>query len=396
MIVDEIAELPDDPTAKPPSQWRERGDTADGECISRVKSLDSLVSALQVDMLVWQVDSWEATKWEMGYTTAEKQPGVQDLWRIKAKFQRRKGWNPTEFRQILVDDIKQLAARKSWPTPKRCQPNEVLAWLSIYDHHFGKLAWAPETGSNYDLHIAEQRFNTAADVLLGRSKTYKPERVGIVAGQDALHVDQGRFGMTAKGTPQDVDGRWQKAFRVAKNCYIRAIEQARKIAPVEVLCVPGNHDSEKLFCLGEVLGAYFHGCDDVTVTNTPALWSSFRWGDVLLYVGHFDKLSEKAKGELPNIMAKECGLDFAETKWHEIHAGHIHQEKERTWIDRRSEVVGSTTIRFLPSLSGTDLWHAEHGYRAPLAAECHLYSRVEGRIGYLQYCATGEEECSLT
>lgn len=390
LIEDAEAVTPSPNQATPADRWQERGDAADGECITRVKSLEALIEALQVDVATWEVENWEATKWEMGYTTSEKQPGTQELWRIKAKFKRRKGWNPTEFRRILVDDIRRISAKRTWPAIKRNSPSDVLAWLSIYDHHFGKLAWKPETGNNYDLAIAERRFNRAADVLLGRSATYKPAAIGIVAGQDALHVDQGRASLTNKGTPQDTDGRWQKAFRVAKECYIRSIEMARKLAPVQVLCVPGNHDTEKMFCLGEVLDSHFHGCDDVTVINRPSLWGSYRWGDVLLYVGHFERLSEKDKLELPNKMARDCGMDFAETHFHEIHAGHIHQEKEILWIS--TEVVGSTTFRYLPSLSGTDFWHAGKNYRAPLAAECHLYSATEGRIGYLQHCITADDE----
>jgi hypothetical protein len=391
-----VAEQPDAPGAEKTStqEWDEAGDKAEARCVTRVCSLESLVEAMEVDLNTWGVERWVGNKWEGFYVDKESgAPATQDLWQIKATFARKKGWDVEEFRALLLADIKGYAAA---PVPKlkrkKSEYNEVLAWLSIYDHHFGKLAWEEEVGNSYDVKIATTRFNNAADDLLNRSRMWKPERIGIVAGQDAIHVDQGRKAETGHGTPQDCDGRWQKAFQAAKDCYLKTIDKALEIAPVTVVCRPGNHDAEKMYCLGEVIKGYYHNNPNVEVINRPALWDSFRWGLVLLYVGHFELMAEKRKGQLPVDMANNCGLDFAETKWHEIHCGHVHHEKETVWVYRTSETILSTILRFLPSLSGTDLWHEQKGYVAPLAAECHLYDRKKGRIGYLTHAVSAEEE----
>src|SRR4051812_36416642 len=59
---------------------------------------------------------------------------------------------------IAMEAIASRVASKAPAPVKRVawKPAKILAEISIYDHHFGKLCWAPETGTNYDLDIAER------------------------------------------------------------------------------------------------------------------------------------------------------------------------------------------------------------------------------------------------
>lgn len=355
----------------------------------RVVTLEDALKKAGTDLTRWDVERYIVNSWEVGAKGPDGRVLVTPLWQVKVWLKAKKGWNPTEFKAILVNDLK--AQAPAYPARIRTQALEVkqpiLAELSIFDAHFGKLAWAPETGQDYDVKICRTRYLTAARDLLYRAAKEHPERILFVVGNDFFHVDH--KGLTTNGTPQDCDGRWQKAFRVGKEVTITVAEEAAAIAPVDILIVPGNHDREKAFCLGEVLAARFHKSQEISVLNDPDLYSYYRYGKVLLGFVHGDNHMAQAKRNLlPQTMAMDRPLDWSQTTWREWHLGHMHSETEDVWQFRSSEHVKGVAVRILPSLSSTDAWHREQGYASVIAAECHLYHKELGRYGYLVHHAT--------
>jgi len=348
------------------------------------------------DMTKWDVKDFECTAWQVGAKThtdltyndtkqlihVKKQMTVKQLWRINVKFKAKVGWNPSEFRKLLIEDLKELAP--SYRCLEYTAGREpILAELSIFDAHFGKLAWAPETGQDYDLRICKDRYMGAARDLLRRAfSKYEPERLLYVVGNDFFHCDHRN--MTTNDTEVDCDGRWQKAFRAGVQCCITLAEEAANDCPVDIMVVPGNHDREKAFCLGEVLEARFHTHTGITVMNDPDLYSYYRWGKNLLGFVHGDfHTNDKKRHLLPVQMATDRPVDWSETIWREWHLGHFHSELEDVWKYRTVDEIRDLVLRILPSLSGTDAWHRNMGFASVLAAECHLYHKNKGRAGYL-------------
>jgi len=347
----------------------------------QVVTLDDAIKKANVDLSKWDVDRWEITSWEMGYKDKEKEPGVLPLWRVNVKLKAKRGWNPSEFRAILVKDIKSLSPVYA-PVRYSKVVEPLLSEVSLFDAHFGKLAWSPETGQDYDIKICRTRYMHAGRSLIYRAAAHKPERFLFPFGNDFFHVDH--KGQTTSGTTVDCDGRWQKAFRIGTQCAIDLLQEASKIAPVDVVIVPGNHDREKAFCLGEVLAAYFHNNHDVNIMNDPNPFVYYRWGKVLLGFNHGEEYTgDKKRSELPIQMSTDRPVDWSETVWREFHLGHFHSEDEMVWKYRTAKQVRDITVRVLPSLSGTDAWHRMKGYASPLAAECHLYHKNLGRWEYL-------------
>jgi hypothetical protein len=392
----------DEPTAESLTFSGTGSETAElsGVMAGRVVTLEDALRKGNVDLNRWDVDRWEITSWEVGakrkstlrynkrrqLVEVDKAFQVHPLWRVSVKLKAKKGWNPSEFRQILLDDMRKLAPSYRRPELVEQRP-PILAELSIFDAHFGKLAWSPETGQDYDLKICKNRYLTAARDLLGRASANNPERYLLVFGNDFFHVDH--KGLTTAGTPQDMDGRWQKAFRIGWQCCVTVAEEAAQDAPVDILIVPGNHDREKAFCLGEVLGARFHGHPSISVHNEPDLYSYYRWGKVLLGFVHGDNhTGDKKRAQLPQQMATDRAVDWSDTVWREWHLGHFHSEREDVWHYRKVDHIRELAIRVLPSLSSTDAWHRSSGYASVLAAECHLYHKRTGRHGYLVHQTT--------
>lgn len=350
----------------------------------RVVTLEDALRKGNVDLRRWDVERYVVNSWEVGAKGPDKRIRVTPLWQVKVWLKAKNGWSQTEFKEILSSDLRKLAPSYRTLPPKDSAP--LLAELSIFDAHFGKMGWSPETGQDYDLKICRDRYMAAGRDLLSRAAKEKPERVLYVVGQDFFHTDH--KGLTTNGTPQDVDGRWQKAFRIGTQCCITLAEEATQLAPVDILVVPGNHDREKAFCLGEVLAARFHTHGSVNVMNSPDVYAYYRWGKVLLGFVHGDNHgSQKKRGELPQQMATDRPADWAETVWREIHMGHFHSETEDVWKFRKVEHIRDMAVRVLPSLSSTDAWHRQSGYASVLAAECFLYHKDRGRYSILSYCA---------
>lgn len=352
----------------------------------RIVTLEDALKKGNVDLNRWDVERWVVNSWEVGAKGPDKRVRVTPLWQVKVWLKAKRGWNPSEFRAKLLADMKALAPSYRKLTYDKTPP--ILAELSIYDAHFGKLAWSPETGQDYDIKICRDRYMNAARGLLRRASLHKPERILYVVGNDFFHVDH--KGQTTSGTEMDMDGRWQKAFRIGKDCCVTIAEEASQMCPVDILVVPGNHDREKAFCLGEVLDARFHTNHQINVINDPDPFAYYRWGKVLLGFNHGEEyVWDKKRADLPIQMSTDRPIDWSETVWREWHLGHFHSEDEMVWKYRSAKQIRDITVRVLPSLSSTDAWHRLKGYASPLAAECHLYHKDHGRWEYLVHQTEG-------
>lgn len=355
----------------------------------RITTVEQALAKGGVDLTIWDVDHFIVNSWEVGAKGPDNKICVTPLWQVKVWLKAKKGWNPTEFKKILLDDIRLLAPH----TPAIAYPastSPLLSLLSLFDAHFGKLGWKPESGQDYDLHICRDRYMGAGIDLVQRSAAFGVERFLYVVGQDFFHTDQGRHGMTTSGTPQDCDGRWQKAFRIGVGCATDLALAAADIAPVDILVVPGNHDAEKSFCMGEVLGGRFHNNANIRVINDPSVFAYYRWGKCLLGFVHGDTINSQAKRQqLPATMATDRPQDWADTFSRDWYLGHFHSELEERWFERRAESIREVGVRICPSLSSSDAWHRHNNYKSMLAAEAHLYHKEKGRYGYLVHQVDG-------
>jgi hypothetical protein len=159
-----------------------------------------------------------------------------------------------------------------------------------------------------------------------------------------------------------------------------AADQMKVRAPVKIIVVPGNHDRQSAYCIGEVLGAWYAGSNDtaVTVDNRHRLRKYHRYGATLLGFTHG---SEEKQSDLPLIMANEAKEDWALTMHHEWHTGHLHKAKETRYT--AADSFGGVRVRILPSLSGHDAWHFSKGYNSERrAAESYLFHYRTGYAGH--------------
>ena len=152
----------------------------------------------------------------------------------------------------------------------------------------------------------------------------------------------------------------------------------REVAPVKIVWIPGNHDIETSYYLTKIIWAWYNKDDRVEVDVSPTLRKAIKFGKTFIGWTHGD---EEPHRDLPRIFMDEFTMNWAKTKFHEIHIGHFHKKKEMNFV--QADTYGSTKVVIIPSLSGTDYWHYKKGYIGKdRAAEAYIYDKNKGLVSY--------------
>ena len=147
----------------------------------------------------------------------------------------------------------------------------------------------------------------------------------MIVGNDFFNVNS-KDEATAHGTRQAEDDRWHKTFIAGRKLWVEILEMCMQVAPVDVLVIPGNHDFERSFYLGEYLDGWFSEDPIVNIDNHASPRKYYKFGNVLLGLTHG---SEEKESSLPLLMATDVKSKpmWSETKFHEWHLGHIHRKR---------------------------------------------------------------------
>lgn len=348
---------------------------------TRIKTLDELIAYCKVDLLEYQVERFSVNKWEVGAKDADSKIVVEPLFQVKATLRKRVEIVAARKELVLLRTEARDCARVPRPIIRPMSGSGNMLEVSLNDAHIGKLAWPRETGGRpYDTRIAQRTYLEAIEQLLDRAKGYKFESILFVVGNDLIHSDdlQGR---TTRGTVVDCDTRYYKTFEIVRETITICIERLRKLAPVTVKMVQGNHDTLSVWHLGDSLSAIFSKYDDVVIDNEPTYRKYHQWGKCGLLLTHGDK---GKRADFPLLFATERPDIFGATKWREVHTGHLHQTK--------TEEFHGVRVRIIPSLSPADAWHSEMGFTGQLrVAEAFVFNKEEGLIAQFYFNADANE-----
>lgn len=337
-------------------------------------SLEELLTHLGVNQSEWEVTKYEVRRWEpgarVGGELVTKQVCQFRVWfrRMVAEQQL------SAMQKKFLDRIRQVSP--ALPPVTFPGQREGVLEVSLMDVHLGKQAWSPETGQrDYDADIAEQLFRDALKFLVTKGAVYQPARILFPCGNDFLNVDSCQK-TTTSGTPQDEILRWQDSFVRGKALLVEAIQLLRQIAPVDVIMVPGNHDRQRTFELGEVLKAVFERTADVTVENSPATRKYYQAGPRNLIGFTHGNMEQHAN--LPMLMAQEVPKLWSEARHKEFHLGHWHKRRSKMFVP--VEEQAGVLVRIIPSLCPADAWHAAMGFIGKLAAEAYYWHPEDGAV----------------
>lgn len=269
-----------------------------------------------------------------------------------------------------------LESRVRLPEPieLQCYPctrqlDDTQVTMLLGDPHIGMLSWHLETGTDFDLRIAERQMNMAVDLLISRS----PRAAQFVLANlgDFFHAEDEKQVTPRGGNKLDVDGRTGKILDIGFGCLERAIEQGLlKYPVVKVICLPGNHDPRLSRVLARWLRSRFRNEPRVEILSNDDPFTFQSWGNNLhmFYHGHDAKVDD-----LPSIMSSyKEGRPWGEHPYRMIYTGHIHhlQRKEFRgcmWESSRTMAPG-------------DYWHHAEGYRAGRGMRTVTHNKQFGHI----------------
>jgi hypothetical protein len=387
-------------TSNEKTEFSEKGNEATIEWKSgsnypadHIKTLPELLKICEVDQSLWDVAQFWVNKWDVT-AIIDKMPKTFQNFQVKARLEKKLSVAREraigELFKEMIKDYKAPVLNIPKFTTARKTPNTLennLLEISLFDLHFGKLCWDQETGENFDIKIARQRFLATVEALIQRASGFQYDRILFPVGNDFFNSDT-IFNTTTKGTAVDEDCRWSKSFDSGVKLLVDAINLLKQTGvPINVIVIPGNHDFEKTHYMGSFLEAWFNNDSQIDVNNSALSRKYYRFGKVLLGFTHG---SEEKEGSLPLLMASDIESKpmWSETIFHEFHVGHVHRKRDikYTVVDKSkmtTEDLG-VTVRYLSSLTGTDAWHFHNGFIGAIkAGEGFIWNDETGMIAHL-------------
>ena len=305
---------------------------------------------------------------------------VVPLYHVEVLFVRKT--KEIQARDIIGDLVKD--AKKYVPKYKKFQYKKtkdgMLYEIEMPDLQLGRLVMAEEAGeeSNPDLYV--RKAESAVAELMQRASGFDIARILLPLGNDFYDSNTAR-GETAHGTPQRDDVRWQRTYRLGRKMMVGLIDRLSAVAPVDVLVIPGNHDEERIFYLGDALELFYSKNPNVTVDNSARKRKYYTFHKCLLGLSHgyFEKLDSLAA-----LMPYEAAEMWSKTTNREFHLGDKHHKKDV----KAEEFPNGVVVRLLRSLAPPSVWEFDKGLvGSKKAVEGFLWHPENGVIG--QFTASG-------
>jgi metallophosphoesterase superfamily enzyme len=227
--------------------------------------------------------------------------------------------------------------------------------VELPDLHVGLLSWGEETGDDYDISIAESRLSGCIADIVQRCSERAFKKIIVVTLGDLIHVDNAD-GATTKGTKQDIDGRMPKIFDSVITMLIDTLDRLRKIAPIEVIYIPGNHDEIVGRMAVRAVELAYNGIDEVTFDCSPTPRKARLVGCTIIGFTHGNMPQNNSGSWLTSDFRSEYGM----AKHSEVHSAHFHTEKEKEFF--RTDSKDGIVVRSLPTICSSSAWENSQAY----------------------------------
>lgn len=270
-----------------------------------------------------------------------------------------------DYIDALKEDIPTL---KPVNPPRHSNPDLLVQYI-LTDYHMGMMAWHEETGSDWDMKIAE---NMLLDWMRYAISTSPDADEAVFANLgDFLHWD----GMDAV-TPAhrhllDADTRFSKLCRIASRCIVQCIRMLlTKHKKVHVKCMDANHDPASQAWFRAWLPIVFENEPRVTIDTSPSTYGAYQFGSVGLFYHHGHKRKPK---DIDKIFVRKYRDIYGSTKHCYAHMGHLHSD-----ATIESQLM---KVRQYRTLASADAYAAQGGWLSGREAVVTTYHKEYGDIG---------------
>jgi len=347
----------------------------------RIRSVEDAIREFGIDMNEWEVKppvkirTYEgyrkdrSVKWEVkngkvtsGNVNDTGKMLVVPLYGVEVMFVRKT--QEIQTKNIVAELVKD--ARKHSPKYKKFKypklKDGMLYEIEMPDLQLGRLVMAEEAGLDSSPDQYVKVAERAVEQLIADAKGFPISRILLPVGND-FYDSNTAANMTAHGTPQRDDVRWQRTYRLGRKLMVGIIERLSAIAPVDVLTIPGNHDEERIFYLGDALELFYSKNPNVTVDNSARKRKYYTFEKCLLGLthGYFEKLDSLAA-----LMPYEAPKEWSQSVYREFHLGDKHHKKDMQ--TRTEEMPNGVVIRLLRSLAPPSVWEFDKGFVGSLKA----------------------------
>ena len=304
-----------------------------------------LLKAHGYDYKFWELVSARDNEWNV----YSKQDGIQNLFssKIVVRPLQEYVWNEEDAKRVF-----EKLESKSNITPicsEQFEKNGNILLLPIADLHYGLYSDMMSTGNEYNIEIAENNFYNIIYDIKNRVSNRKFEKVVFVVGNDFVNSDN-LSNTTTKGTPQDTMTTWFNIIEKTPQLIVGGTNILKKIAPVDILYVPSNHDLHTMFGVMQILKAHYRKDNDISVDTSPLPRKFYKYGFNLLMFSHDMKIKNALE-----IVSTEGKNEWSNCKHIICMLAHLHKEMV---YDKK----GYLEIMRLPTISGWSRWTNNNGY----------------------------------
>jgi predicted phosphodiesterase len=277
----------------------------------------------------------------------------------------------------LLKEIKPLNIEYTTPDPA----GDLALEIMLTDHHFGKIPFSYKE-EDWTLANAKREYLDAVAYHISQA----PKEVSTLIlpiGNDLLHINS-NTGTTKKGTAMEYSANYHRLYSFVRDVVAGSVVSLSERFNIKIVVVPGNHDEDACYRLGDYLMGLFDGSQRVTVDNSGHDRKYVEWGNTLLMFTHgekvnIQKLHDSFSSDVPSLNGR-CKYRYA-------HIGHLHKNmKSETWRKNIKDEYLGTEVEICPSLSPTDNWHFDNMYVGnQRRTKAFLYSLDRGKVSEWYY-----------
>jgi hypothetical protein len=249
--------------------------------------------------------------------------------------------------------------------------DKLLNLYTVSDFHLGMLAWADESGDDWDMKIAEDLFSRWFDAAFQKAPDAGTGVINLLG--DFAHFDSLDAVTPESRHVLDADTRYQKLVRYMIRMVRRVVDMALvKHKTVRLLIVQGNHDESGMIWLAEMFNTLYDNEPRVFVDTSPDVYKMVQHGKTTLFFHHGHKARFDA---IEPVMIAKFRKAFGESVYSYAHVGHLHHQKI---VESRNMIVEQHR-----TLAAKDAYASRGGWMSGRSANVITYSAEYGEVARL-------------